>query len=177
MDAILKCFKDPGWWLTAVVIAIVIAPVQKWVTDAFFTIAAKSSKKWADRKQRIAEERKREAMMLAMDSTLLILEGMKISVFFIVGLLWGLNANSMTTNTPFYWVHVVGMCVQALLQLLSVYIIFLAVRRFEPFFTAYHAYRILAAKRFDQILATQKEAMNKPQEPTAQIANKTADDK
>jgi hypothetical protein len=144
--SLVKCFKDPGWWLTAIVVAIVIAPLQKWVTDTFYSIAGKSSSKWKERQERKSKERLKLTLLLANNEALLILEsiitlGMFCLAFFIGIYVYISYGDLLADKTLGYFAKVFVGLTKIAAQGFCLVLIFLAARRSVAIVDAYLLYR------------------------------------
>jgi len=157
MDSIRRALADPAWWLSVVVVAILIAPIQKWVTDLFYSIAAKSSTKWAERKSRKAAEEHNFTLLLACDQTMLIMEA--ILTFAMVSIAFYLDIYAFVSqgethsqNIPKFLV-IFNAVAKGLTQVCSFILFFFASRRFMRLFNAYLAYRKLKENNLSEIRA------------------------
>jgi membrane protein implicated in regulation of membrane protease activity len=155
MESIRKLLSDPGWWLSVVVVAILIAPIQKLVTDAFYSIAAKSSEKWAKRKERKAAERYKIIMLLACDETMLILEAiitfaMFSAAFYVTTYLF-VTFGDVATKTLPKFLTVFNMVAKTGAQVVSVVLLFFASKRFMRLVDAYLYYRNSREKHIAEI--------------------------
>lgn len=155
MESIIKALKDPSWWFTAlfcgVVIAIIVAPVQKWATDAFYSIAAKNSAKWAERKRKKKIQRQKDLFTRCVNPSLLIIDAVVATFQMISSFVMFVSATRPEPPGLPKWAAVPLACSQGLVLIAAFLSLYSGFSSYLELLDAVRVYRAYLTQEMEKI--------------------------